>query len=134
MSNAQRWERKVQRRDVVDVIGGFLGNGAGTITPPVLYFAPGAWTLSKIGASGTGVYRVFLRDKFVGVPIIMCVVNSTGTTPAAFDAQAGNYQTPATGLWSFDIFVTATPAGTAADLTSAGRVMFVITWSDTKQP
>jgi len=136
MSNAQRWERKAQRRDVVDVLGGFLGNGAGTVTPPVLYFASGAWTLTKVGASGTGVYRVTLTDKFVGPPIIVPVVFATGATPAAFTVQAGNYLTPATGKWSFDLFVLSTAAAplAAADLTSAARVMFTATWSDTKQP
>jgi hypothetical protein len=70
------------------------------------------------------------------VPIIMVVVNAVGTAAVTFDAQAGNYQTPATGPWSFDIFVTATTAAPAvpADLTNTARIMFVITWSDTKQP
>lgn len=132
MSNAQRWERKTQRRDVVDVLGGFLGNGAGTVTPPTLYFAPGAWTLTKVGASGTGVYRVTLTDKFAGVPIIVTVVNGTTSAAPAQTARAGNYVTTGT-KFTFDIFI-GDLAGAAGDLITTNRCMFTITWSDTKQP
>jgi len=132
MSNSQRWERKAQLRDVVDVFGGFLGNGA--TLPATLYFAHSGWTLTKIGGAGTGVYRVTLRDKFVGPPIILATVMSTGAAAPGFTVQVGNYLTPATGKWSFDLFVFAAPAGTAADLGTGARIMFTATWSDTKQP